>query len=176
MTMHDMNGCLPVEHYVPHRDTMLLLDRLLEASAEHAVAEVRVPHDGLFVQNGYVPAWVGIEYMAQTVAAWAGWQAAQRNEPARIGFLLGSRKFEALRPAFAAGSLLRVRVQCELVGSNGLGMFDCQLLARESNGAEASIEYDESHETVVARARISVYEPDDGAAYIHGIDAGGNQP
>ncbi|TMS59797.1 hypothetical protein MW7_000690 [Imbroritus primus] len=179
-----MNGYLPIERYVPHRGAMLLLDRLLEASAEHAVAEVRVRHDGLFVQNGAVPAWVGIEYMAQTVAAWAGWQAAQRNAPARIGFLLGSRKFEALQPTFAAGSLLRVRVQCELVGSNGLGMFDCQLLASESStgstgnehgACDESCENDGNYATVVARARISVYEPDDGAAYIQGIDAGENQ-
>lgn len=176
MTMHDMSNYLPIERYVPHRGAMLLLDRLLEASAEHAVAEVRVPHDGLFVENGYVPAWVGIEYMAQTVAAWAGWQAAQRNEPARIGFLLGSRKFEAFRPAFAAGSLLRVRVQCELIGSNGLGMFDCQLLISETGGTAQDNKHGERYETVVAHARVSVYEPDDGASYIQGIDAGENQP
>lgn len=149
---------LPIEHYVPHRGAMLLIDRLLEASAEHAIAEVCVPHDGLFVEDGGMPAWVGIEYMAQTVAAWAGWQAVQKNAPVRIGFLLGTRKFETFIPSFAVGTVLRVTVRCELIGSNGLGMFDCQI---------------EDGTTIVARARISVFEPEDGAAHIHNIETGG---
>lgn len=159
MNVRDPSIVLPIEHYVPHRGAMLLIDRLLEASADHAVAEVRVSPDGLFVEDDGMPAWVGIEYMAQTVAAWAGWQAAQKNTPVRIGFLLGTRKFEAFTPSFSIGSVLRVTVRCELIGSNGLGMFDCEL---------------QDGTTVVARARISVFEPEDGAAHIHNIETGGH--
>ena len=149
-----MTEFLPIEKYVPHRGPMLLLERLLDAGEEHAVAQVYVPRDGMFVQDGVVPAWVGIEYMAQTVAAWAGWQAVQRSQPVKIGFLLGSRKYEALQPSFAPGSTLRVVVRCELIGSNGLGMFDCQV-------------WDGS--VLAAQARISVFEPENGAAYIQKI-------
>ncbi len=42
----------PVESYVPHRGAMLLIDRLLDAGPTHAVAEVTVPADGLFVWDG----------------------------------------------------------------------------------------------------------------------------
>ena len=106
---------------------MLLLERLLHADAETAVAQVTVPRDGLFLQDEGMPAWVGLEYMAQTVAAWAGWQAVQAGQPVKLGFLLGTRKFDAQCAFFALGAVLHIHVRSELVGDNGLGMFDCQI-------------------------------------------------
>lgn len=155
-----MSGLLSIENYVPHRGAMLLLDRLLEAGPEHAITRVYVAKDGPFLEDGRAPAWVGIEYMAQTVAAWAGFQALQNNMPVKIGFLLGTRKFEALQPWFVAGSVLRVEARCELRGSNGLGVFSCQV-------------YD--NEALAARAQISVYEPEDGAALVMAPAAGGGK-
>ena len=153
-----MGDFLSIENYVPHRGVMLLLDRLLQADTEGAVAEVTVPRDGLFLQDQGMPAWVGLEYMAQAVAAWAGWQAAQVQQPVKLGFLLGTRKFVAERAFFAPGECLQVRVHCELVGENGLGMFACSITAQ---GQE------------LATARISVYEPVDGSAYIHALEKQG---
>lgn len=152
-----MREFLAIENYVPHRGPMLLLDRLLQADAESAVAQVTVPRDGLFLQDAGMPAWVGVEYMAQTVAAWAGWRALQRQQTVKLGFLLGTRKFQAHCSHFAPDMLLEVLVRSELVGENGLGMFDCQI---RRQGCEL----------VLAQARISVYEPDDGSAYIHALD------
>ena len=53
--------------------------------------ELVVPEAGLFVEDGQVPAWVGIEYMAQAIAAWAGCRARAAGKPPQLGFLLGSR-------------------------------------------------------------------------------------
>lgn len=145
----------PVEQYVPHRGAMLFLEQLVEAGAEHAVSLVRVPRDGMFNQAGGVPSWVAIEYMAQTIAAWAGALARSRGEAVKLGFLLGSRKFETFQPLLTPGDLLRVQVQCELMGANGLGMFDCTVW---------------SDVTCVARAKISVFEPADGQAYLSALD------
>lgn len=146
---------LPIEQYVPHRGSMLLIERLLDAGAEHAVAQVKVPRDGMFNQLRGVPSWVALEYMAQTVAAWAGWSAQTRGEPIKLGFLLGSRKFETSQSFMHPGSVLRVCVQCELFGSNGLGMFDCRVLEQEN---------------VIAQAKISVFEPADGQAYLSDLE------
>ncbi|WP_298211433.1 hotdog family protein [Acidovorax sp.] len=143
---------LPIENYVPHRGAMLLLDRLLASDDETAVAEVTVPRDGLFLHDAGMPSWVGMEYMAQTVAAWAGWRARQKGREVQIGFLLGSRKYETAQAFFAPGSRLTVSVRCELLGDNGLGMFDCRI---DAEGGKA-----------IATARISVFEPGDGSAYI----------
>ncbi len=137
---------------MPHRDVMLLLDRLLAADADSAVAQVTVPQGGLFLHDAGMPSWVGIEYMAQTVAAWSGWNALQKGQAVKIGFLLGSRKYEAAQAFFAPGTRLVVSVRCELMGDNGLGMFDCRIHGED--------------ETQLASARISVFEPGDGRAYI----------
>ncbi|MGH8854711.1 MAG: 3-hydroxylacyl-ACP dehydratase, partial [Telluria sp.] len=72
-------------------------------------------------------AWVGVEYMAQAVAAHAGHTALQRGEPVRVGFLLGARRYACSVPAFAVGSLLRIHVRRALQGENGLGAFDCRI-------------------------------------------------
>lgn len=138
----------PIETFVPHRGAMRLLDRVIEFDDERAVAEVDVPFDGLFVRDGGVPAWVGIEYMAQTIAAWAGARAVRAGEQPRLGFLLGSRRYEAMRADFPSGVTLRVETRCELIGSNGLGMFDCRILL----GVDT-----------VATGRLSVFEPPEGA-------------
>lgn len=155
-----MNVILPIENYVPHRGVMLLLDRLLHADAEGAVAQVTVPRDGLFVQDAGMPAWVGVEYMAQTVAAWAGWQALQAQQSVKLGFLLGTRKYQTECSHFVPGAELQVRVRSELVGANGLGMFACEIVKSGQSGQDS----------VLAQARISVYEPEDGSAYIHALE------
>jgi len=138
----------PMDAWVPHRGAMSLLDRVEHVGEHGVVAWVTVPADGLFATDGGVPAWVGIEYMAQAVAAWSGARSRAGGGSPRIGFLLGSRRYEAREPVFAAGLELRVSAQCELVGDNGLGMFDCRI---EHAGRE------------LASARLSVYEPPEGA-------------
>jgi predicted hotdog family 3-hydroxylacyl-ACP dehydratase len=140
---------LPIENYVPHRGAMLWIHRLLELDEEHAVAEVTVPAEGLFVQDGGVPAWLGIEYMAQTIAAWAGGRARRAGGTPKVGFLLGTRRYTAHRAHYPAGSTLRVETRCELIGDNGLGLFACRIVL---------------HGEEVAVAQVSVFEPPDGAA------------
>jgi predicted hotdog family 3-hydroxylacyl-ACP dehydratase len=149
----EVNGFHPVEAYVPHRGAMLLIDRLLEAGPTHAVAEVTVPADGLFMNEGRMPGWVGLEYMAQAISAWSGVQHTAGGGTPRLGMLLGTRRYQAVVPDFAAGSVLRVEVNQEFVGDNGLGMFTCRILHQ---GAE------------VATARLSIYEPEDGETILKG--------
>lgn len=141
----------PIEAYVPHRGAMRLIDRLLEVDEEGAVAEVVVPADGPFARDGRMPAWVGIEYMAQTISAWSGDRARRAGQAPRTGFLLGTRRYAADCADFAAGSVLRIEARQEFIGSNGLGLFDCRILL---DGVE------------VASARLSTFEPEDGAEYL----------
>jgi predicted hotdog family 3-hydroxylacyl-ACP dehydratase len=112
---------------------------------------LRVPADAVFGDAAGVPAWVGVEYMAQTVAAWAGCRARERGAEPSIGFLLGTRRYQAEIERFPAGAVLRVEARCELMGDNGLGMFACRILQQEQ---------------VLASANISVFEPPDAAAYL----------
>src|SRR4051812_17498745 len=104
----------PVEALIPHRAGMRLIDRVLSVDGDHVVAEVDVPFDGLFVRDGQVPAWIGIEYMAQAVSAWAGARARGHGGAPRPGLLLGTRRYDVRCDGFPRGALLRVGGRCGL--------------------------------------------------------------
>ncbi|RFP14537.1 MULTISPECIES: hotdog family protein [unclassified Duganella] len=140
MTMPD------VRELVPHSGTMLLLDRVLSADTDNLCAEVTIHAGSTLAGEGGVGAWVGIEYMAQAIAAHAGWVAWQRSEAVKVGLLLGSRKYACGVPLFATGSVLRVHVHRVLQGENGLGAFDCRIDV--VGGASG-----------VATATVTVYQP-----------------
>jgi predicted hotdog family 3-hydroxylacyl-ACP dehydratase len=145
-----------IETVLPHRDSLRLVDRVVDWQPESIVVEVDVPAQGLFSTADGVPAWVGVEYMAQAIAAWAGCRARGEGREPSIGFLLGTRRYTAHQPFFTPGSCLRVEAQCELMGENGLGMFACRILAGDGE---------------LAVANVSVYEPRDAMAYLESGEA-----
>jgi predicted hotdog family 3-hydroxylacyl-ACP dehydratase len=136
-----------IRQLVPHSGQMVLLDRALEADADHLCAEVRIHEASMLAGTDGVGSWVGIEYMAQAIAAHAGWLALQRGEEVKVGFLLGSRKYEARVANFALGSVLRVNVRRVLQSENGLGAFECRI---DIVGGQAN----------VAAATVTVFQPD----------------
>lgn len=140
-----------VDDLVPHRGDMSWLDTVVSADADTVVAEATIRPDSFFVRDGALPIWVGVEFMAQSVAAWAGHRGRLQGRPARIGFLLGTRRFDVHRQAFRVGERLRIEASCELMGDNGLGMFACRILVDGE---------------VAAEANLSVFEPPDEAAFL----------
>ncbi len=154
--MADLDALPPVADAVPHAGAMRLIDELLRADDEQCVARATVRATQLFVDEAGMPGWVGIEYMAQTIAAWAGVQAWRAGGQPGIGFLLGSRRYECDVPAFPVGSVLTIAARAELIGENGLGMFSCTL---SLDGRD------------VARANVSVFQPADAQAFLQGQQA-----
>ena len=141
----------PIEELIPHRGPMRLIDHLIHWD-EHAIrVGLRVPEHGPFHQAEGVPNFVGIEYMAQAVAAWAGCQARARGAEPPLGFLLGTRRYACTQAHFPPGMALSIEARCELMGENGLGAFACRIL---------------SGDEVLAEALISVFEPPDAAAFL----------
>ena len=69
-----------IRSLVPHSGTMVLLDRVISADENTLCAEVVIRPDSLFYADGGVGAWVGIEYMAQAIGAYAGYRARLRGE------------------------------------------------------------------------------------------------
>ena len=129
---------------VPHRGRMLLVDRLLAHDEDAVVVEAVVDLGNPFADAQGVPPWIGIEYMAQAISAWAGCRALLRGEPVRIGFLLGTRRYHGDARPFAIGARLRIEARREIFGDNGMGLFSCRILEQ---GVER------------ARAQVSVFEP-----------------
>ncbi|MBD8492938.1 hotdog family protein [Pseudomonas syringae] len=142
----------PVAELLPHAADMILIDQVLAFDDDSIQTRVTVRPDGLFnTAEGHLPAWVGIELMAQSVAAFAGCQARQRGEAVQLGFLLGTRKYECTVDHFPVGSELTLNALRTLQDDNGMGVFECRL----------------SGPDLEAFARLSVYCPPNAADYLN---------
>lgn len=134
-----MMGMPDIRSLVPHAGPMVLLDRVISVDEDSLCAEVGIRSDTLFCGPDGVGAWIGIEYMAQAIAAWAGYTAHLRGEPVKLGFLLGTKRYECSRPIFVLGSVLRVHVQRVFQNENGLGSFECRIDDTQGRLATATV-------------------------------------
>ncbi|RQH05735.1 hotdog family protein [Paraburkholderia dinghuensis] len=146
-------GAFPsIEAIIPHRGTMLLLDSVAACSDESLTADASVRADAWYADaQGAMPAWIGIELMAQAIAAHVGLLSMREGKPVRSGVLLGTRRYAALCPAFASGAPLRVTVKELLRSEEGHGAYDCTI---EQDGA------------LCAEATVKVYQPRDFQTFI----------
>jgi predicted hotdog family 3-hydroxylacyl-ACP dehydratase len=156
MTPTSDHGFGPIETILPHRGTMLLLDRVSACTDETLTAYASVRADAWYADaDGAMPAWIGIELMAQAIAAHVGLLAMRAGGKARPGVLLGSRRYEAHIPAFARDAQLRIEAKELLRGHDGQG-----------HGAyECAIHHDS---VCCAEAVIKVYQPADFQSFIEG--------
>jgi len=117
----------PIIELVPHRPPMLLLDRVLSYDGECVVCETVLGHQSPFAERGEVPAVVGIEYMAQTIAAGAGLSAREKGAAAgKMGFLLGCRSLSMAVDSFQVGDRLTIEAR-RTWGEKELGSFACKV-------------------------------------------------
>jgi predicted hotdog family 3-hydroxylacyl-ACP dehydratase len=141
-----VSGFPDIATLVPHAGPMCLLSRVLEHDRVRTVCAVRVDESALFLDpDGSVPAWLGLEYMAQCMAAHAGLEAAAGRRPPPA-LLLGSRRLRLSLDSFSAGTSLVVSAR-HYRGEAGLVAFDCEI--RDAAGGPALVE-----------GRINVYTLD----------------
>lgn len=137
-----------IEQVLPHAHPMILLTEFLEASSEHAKCLVKISTESAFfnlAQQG-VPAYVGLEYMAQTIAAYAGANKLAEGGTVRVGFLLGCRKYQPKVPFFPNGAILQISATKIVIDESGLSVFDCQI---------------QQHGNELVSAKLNVFEPAD---------------
>jgi len=141
----------PIAELLPHAGDMILLDGVERFDDDSVEALLQVPADGLLsAADGSLPAWVGVEIMAQSVAAFAGCRARQAGQPVELGFLLGTRNYQCNVESFPVGTQLRVRAMRSLQDDNGMGVFECHL---DGPG-------------IHAEARLNVFRPPEVASYL----------
>ncbi|MBU2012573.1 MAG: hotdog family protein [Gammaproteobacteria bacterium] len=141
----------PIAELLPHAGDMILLDGVERFDDDSVETVLQVRADGLLsAADGSLPAWVGVEIMAQSVAAFAGCHARQAGQPVELGFLLGTRSYQCDVEAFPAGADLRVRAHRSLQDDNGMGVFECHL---DGPG-------------IHAEARLNVFRPPEVASYL----------
>ena len=150
------------EQLLPHRAPMLLLDEMLDCCVERASSRVTINDESSFCDPalGGVPAWVGVEYMAQTIGAWAGAQRLAHGKSIVVGFLLGARRYESSTEIFPLGSELTVQIDVLYSEAEGLGSFACRIDGCTPDG-----------DTLTANARINAFLPEQPEQFVKGTEA-----
>jgi predicted hotdog family 3-hydroxylacyl-ACP dehydratase len=135
-------AAIPIGELLPHGPAMTLIDRIVRYDAARTIATAMVSERNPFYDGAGVPAWVGLEYMAQAVAAHAGLAARLRGHAPAVGFLLGTRAYSSKVSTFPAGAILTIEV-APAASEAGFAAFDCSI----------------TMERVVATAVVSTYVP-----------------
>lgn len=140
----------PLPSLLPHSRTMVLIGDPAQYGDGWAESTVRIGEDSVFYKTGAgVPSWVGAEYMAQTIALYAGIGARNAGDQIKIGLLIGSRRYTAMTEYFTLGKLLRVHVR-EVWEDEQMAVFDCRIDAGER----------------LAEAQLNVFRPVDPARFL----------
>jgi predicted hotdog family 3-hydroxylacyl-ACP dehydratase len=77
-------------------------------------------------EGGLVPALLGLEYMAQSIAIHGGLRARSEALAAPVGLLLGAVEVDLRTDGFSPGQRLEVTVR-RLWGDRAFFIFDCRL-------------------------------------------------
>jgi predicted hotdog family 3-hydroxylacyl-ACP dehydratase len=140
-----------IEQIVAHADRMQLLDEVVNYDAEQIKVTVTIRDNTEFYIPGVgVPAWVGIEYMAQAVGAFSGIEEVQLGRKPQIGLLLGSRRYTCDVSEFPLGARLEVIAQLQLRDDSNLAVFHCEIYLEGKR---------------IARGDLKAIRPDD----VHGL-------
>jgi predicted hotdog family 3-hydroxylacyl-ACP dehydratase len=144
----------PIDTILPHRGTMLLIDGVSACSDVALTAHAAVRGGAWYADgNGAMPAWIGIELMAQTVAAHIALLAMRAGGHARPGVLLGTRSYKAHVSAFARDAQLTIGAHEVLRSEEGHSAYECTI---DHDGARC------------AEAVIKVFQPGDFQTFIEG--------
>ena len=143
---------IPLDELVAHRPPMRFLDRMLAVNDTKAVAETTVRSDNpLFVGGEGLPAYVGLEMMAQAIATIDGLKRKLEGLPPKIGFLLGCRRYNVVCAHFAENA--RLTITSNMVFSDGaMFAFECRI--------------DDEDGVMLANANMNVFAPADPTAFL----------
>ena len=118
---------LNIDQFIPHDGDMSLLDEIITQRENGITAAVSITESALFAETEGVPSWVGIEYMGQAIAAYAGLKARNNGEAVKIGFLVSCRRYTPNVSHFPFGARIEIAVDAVTDGNTGLQIFECQI-------------------------------------------------
>lgn len=144
----------PIEDLLLHRENMLMLDSVIAFTCESSISEYTPRNNTWYVDTaGNMPAWAGIELMAQAIAAYVGLLKRSQNMPPKQGVLLGTRQYKATVPSFTANIKLQIHINMVYQDVSGLGAYDCMI---------------QQNNKTLATATLKVFEPDNFETFIQG--------
>lgn len=136
-----------LDEMILHKPPMRLIDDILCIDENFAHCTAKISQEHLFYQAEIdgVYAWIGIEMMAQTAAAYVyGISAGKEDQnAAKIAFLTSVRQFNAEVDYYPCGSALTVIARKNLL-EDSYAVFDCEIWQEQRK---------------IATAKISAYQP-----------------
>ncbi|HIP75856.1 MAG TPA: 3-hydroxydecanoyl-ACP dehydratase [Psychromonas hadalis] len=134
-----------IETLLPHEAPMTLIDKMLAVEELSVHCQVTITTKSPFFDENEqgVGGWVGLEYMAQTIAAWSGYHNIQKGKASQIGFLLGNRRYDSQLPIFPIGMTLDIFATL-LLENDGMAAFACEI---------------QSDDKVLASSQLNVFLP-----------------
>ncbi|EUJ11576.1 putative 3-hydroxylacyl-(acyl carrier protein) dehydratase [Methylophilaceae bacterium 11] len=137
-----------------HSGNMRLLDSIVDYDAEFTIAAYTPVLGAWYAdQEGNMPAWIGIELMAQAISAHAGLLKYGSTTLPKHGALLGTRSYQAFKPMFVVNQALMIHVTLVYRDISGLGAYDCRIYYQQTLA-------DDSAPNLLAKATLKVFEPD----------------
>lgn len=126
-----------------HAPPMILVDRVDQYDDQTVISSVKITADSPFLDGNAVPSYVGIEYMAQSIAAYSGIKALKAGAAPKIGYLVSARDMTLQTRQFVIGETLEIAVYL-VYDETPMAVFDCTI---KRDGV------------TVAEARLNVYQP-----------------
>ena len=135
-----MSGLIPIEPLLPHRGSSVVVDGLLEIRENGCLAKATVRPGAWYLDiQGQMPAWVGLEMMAQAASAFSGHRNILSGRGVRVGYLLGTRSFSATESAFPVGTELEIEVRVLFLDESGPSAFHCEIRRSGMSVATATL-------------------------------------
>lgn len=152
-----------IESYLPHSGEMVLIDEIIEVGADFIITKSIIKNHAIFCevcdsgesmgesaesqgesksvvdssdsQKLAFPTYKAIELMAQSLGVFRALN--EKGSGSKLGFLLGARRFEILRPFIFSEA--RVKVVVSMQDSSGMGVYDCEVFENGDLVATASM-------------------------------------
>ena len=102
--------------YIPHKGPMILISEIIDPSKDSFTVRVDPKQSSLFIEPEGVPACVGIEYMAQSIAAFGNYFNQAPGLKPFLGFMANTAPVS--RPILIA--CYNLRHHYSLCGSNSI--------------------------------------------------------
>jgi predicted hotdog family 3-hydroxylacyl-ACP dehydratase len=125
--------------FVPHRDPMLLIDTVVDIGAGFSLCEWEVGESAFHDRRFGVPAYTGIETMAQCISVHGGARARIQGLDPPMGLLLGTRHFCSSIEYFEPGRTYSVRCDVLFRDPRGMSSWVCELASDGARFATARL-------------------------------------
>lgn len=135
------------KHLLFHGNDIVLIDRVIECSENYIIVNANLDKDSPFLDtyNGLkvFRTYKSIEMMAQSLGCFQYINMSMHGEgKAKIGFLLGARKFEIFIPHTVYNQELFIETRLSVQNDDGFGVYDSIIYAgsiAENNKAASAL-------------------------------------